>query len=212
MAILASYGFRTLPGGFSRHVAISLEARDRLQRMGYRAGVLRQVMGEEPGTLTTVIQFENAKSWAEATAKINTDKDWMAWYATAADAGVAEQTVSEMYSDIDPNFALAPYGAMKVFRNTQWRPLPGKAAGLMENITASLSHIKRHGGSPRILNCIEGAYPMTLGVSVGFESLSAAGAHFDALNADAAFQSYWTGVMANPTAQLVRTMTAELLD
>jgi hypothetical protein len=212
MGVLASYSFKTVPGGSSRHLAITLEGRDRLHKMGFRAGVLRPVMGAEAGMVATVIQFENAKAWGEGTKKITSDPDWMAWYGAAADEGVAEPVDSEMYLDVDPSFQPAAYGALKVFRNTQWLPLHGKAAGLMENITASLTHIKRHGGTPRVLQCIEGQHPMTLGVSVGFESLAAAGASLDAMNADPAFQAYWAGVMANPTAQLVRAMTTELID
>ena len=81
----------------------------------------------------------------------------------------------------------------------------------MEHIAASLPHLVRHGGSPRVLQCIEGHHPMTIGVSVGFESLAAAGAHLDTLNADADFQAYWADVMAHPTAHLVRSMTVELV-
>jgi len=212
MGVLASYGFKTVPGGFSRHLAITLEGRDRLQKMGFRAGVLRPVLGTEMGTVATVIQFENAKAWAEGTKKITSDPEWMAWYAAAADAGVAEQVVAEMYSDVDPAYKPGSYGALKAFRNTQWLPIQGKAGTLMEHIAASLPHIKRHGGSPRVMQCLDGAHPMTIAVSVGFESLGAAGAHLDALNADPAFQAYWAGVMANPTAQLVRAMTVELVD
>jgi hypothetical protein len=212
MGILASYAFKTVPGGLSRHLAITLEGRDRLRAMGFRAGVLRPVMGTEMGQVATVIQFDNAKAWSEGTAKINGDAGWRSWYMAAADEGVAEQVVAEMFTDLDPTYQPAAYGALKVFRNTQWLPLHGKAGGLMENVTASLAHIKRHGGAPRVLQCIEGHHPMTIGVSVGFESLAAAGAHLDALNADPAFQAHWTGVMANPTAQLVRAMTVELVD
>ena len=104
MGVVASYSYQTVPGGFSRHVAITMEGCERLRAMGFRAGVLRPVMGAEMGALATVIQFDNAAAWAQGTQKINADADWMAWYADVADEGVAEQVVAEMYTDVDPAY------------------------------------------------------------------------------------------------------------
>jgi hypothetical protein len=212
MGILASYVFKTIPGGFSRHVAIMLEGRDRLQKMGYRAGILRPVSGSESGALATVISYENAKAWAEGSTHINTDPDWMQFYAASADAGVAEQIEAALFSDVDPDFKPAAYGAQKVFRNTTWQPIPGKAAGLMESIQGFAPFIAKHGGSMRVMQCMEGTHPLTIGVSIGFDTLAAAGANLDSLNADPEFQAYWAGVMAHPTAHLVSAGTYQLVD
>ena len=211
MAMMASFQYRTLPGKFSRHIAVSLEARGRLQAMGYRVAVTRQLMGEHPGVLTTVMSFADGKSWMEASARIQEDSAWTAWYASVADEGVAEHVASALYADIDPQFSPAAPGVIKVARNSLWRPLPGKAAALMDSIKTACGHISRLGGMPRVLHCIEGRYPITRAVSIGFESLAAAGAFLDASNADAQFQAYWAEAMANPSGAIVASELVELM-
>lgn len=212
MSILASYAFKTLPGGFSRHLALTLEGRDRLQKMGYRTACLNAVVGADFGAMATVLSFETAKAWAEASHKVNSDPDWMKFYASFADEGVCEPIEGSVFSDTDPAYKPHAYGTLKVFRNTLWRAIPGHTAELMDNIESSLVHIKRHGGTPRVSQCVEGRNPMTISVSVGFESLAASGAHLDALNADAQFQAYWARIMAKPSAELVRAGTYEMMN
>lgn len=212
MAILASYAFKTLPGRFSRHLALMLEARDRLQKMGYRAACLNAVVGADFGAMATVLSFENAEAWAQASHKVNSDPEWQKFYAAFADEGVCEALEGAVFSDLDPAYKPQAYGTLKVFRNTLWRAIPGHTAELMTSIESSLVHIKRHGGTPRVSQCIEGNNPMTISVSVGFKDLAASGAHLDALNADTQFQAYWARVMAKPSAELVRAGTYEMMN
>lgn len=205
MAIVGLYRFRTLSGGLAAHIAQSLEGRERLRAMGYNANCLQPLMGQDVGSIATVINFPSVKDWAAAVTRINADAGWQQWYASAASSGVAEQTEAALLSDVDPSYQPPAPNTIGALSSTQWLPMPGKASLLMEHIQASLGHLTRLGGRARVMQSTEGANPMTILVTLAFPSLEALGAHRDAMNSDAKWQEYWAGVMANPSAQLVRS-------
>ncbi|WP_164157117.1 hypothetical protein [Sandarakinorhabdus rubra] len=205
MAIVGLYRFRTLSGGLAAHITQSLEGRERLRAMGYNANCLQPVMGQDVGSIATVINFASVKDWAAAVTRINADAGWRTWYAQAAGSGAAEQSEAALLADVDPAFQPPAPNTIGAVSSTQWLPMPGKAAQLMAHIQSSLAHLTRLGGRARVLQCTEGAHPMTIMVTLAFPSLEALGAHRDAMNSDANWQEYWAGVMANPSAQLVRS-------
>lgn len=207
MGVVSTHAFRTLPGGFSRHLEASEEARRRLQSLGLQAMTMIPINGSFSGQIVTVVNSADHREWAADTARVQSDPGWMQWYAGVADEGFAEEAESSVYVDIDPTFSPdtdRPLGALMA---TQWRPAPGRAADLIGHIEQAKPHIERLGGAPRILQCMSGAEPMTMLVSITFEDLAHLGEYNDKLAVDEQWQSFWTGVMANPSAALVRAGT-----
>jgi hypothetical protein len=75
----------------------------------------------------------------------------------------------------------------------------------MGHVMAAIPHITRMGGSARVLQSVIGAHPLTVLVNTGFADLDAYGAYADAIADDAEWQAFWMSVMADPTAELIRS-------
>jgi hypothetical protein len=57
----------------------------------------------------------------------------------------------------------------------------------------------------RVQQCMTGLHPMTVSFSTTFADLDHFGEYGDKLSADEQWQNFWMGVMADPTATLVRS-------
>ena len=110
-----------------------------------------------------------------------------------------------LLQDVDPNYQPNPDRPLAVIMATQWRAYPGRLMDFMGHVMESLAHVERLGGSPRVMQSVIGAHPMTTMVSVSFPDLDSYGAYGDALTGDQAWQDFWAGVMADPTAELIRS-------
>jgi len=55
------------------------------------------------------------------------------------------------------------------------------------------------------LQSVIGAHPMTVLVSVGIADLDAYGGYAEATATDEQWQAFWAGVLADPTADLIRS-------
>lgn len=207
MGVVSVYSFRTLPGGYARHVEAAEEARQRLQGLGVAAFTLTPLAGSFTGEIATVLNHADNASWAADMAKVQADEGWQEFYLRVMAEGFAEQTEASIYVDLDPTFVPAadrPLGAMVA---TQWRPMPGRAGDLLAHIEQAHPHIERLGGGFRAMNCMQGAEPMTMTVSITFEDLEHLAEYNDKLAVDEQFATYWAGIMANPSAALVRSGT-----
>jgi hypothetical protein len=133
------------------------------------------------------------------------DEAWQDFWGRAASGGSATQVESSLFSDVDPSFQPAADRPLGVVLATQWRAKPGRLVDFMANVATSIPHIERMGGTPRQMQCLIGAHPMTALITTTFADLDAYGEYSDTLATDDQWQGFWAGAMADPTADLLRT-------
>lgn len=205
MGVVSLSGFRTEPGRLADHTALAAEAVEHLQRLGMQAMNLQAIAGGDVGTIATVVNYADNAAYAAGFQAIMADDKWQEFWGRASGAGAAVQIESTLYSDVDANWQPSADRPLGVIMATQWRPRPGRLMDFMGHVMASLPHIERMGGAPRTMQSIIGAHPMTVLVTTSFADLDAYGAYADAIAGDEAWQAFWAGVMADPTADLIRS-------
>lgn len=204
MATITLSTFRSEPGRTVDHLALHMEAVERLRALGMAAVPMQPVAGSDVGTLSITISHANAAEWAANLGKLRTDADWQQFYMRAMAGGAATQTESSIFVDVDPDFDQAgrEFGCLLA---TQWRAVPGRGVDFMGKVAESMPIVQRHGGAPRAMQSIVGAHPMTTLVSTAFADLDAYGAYTDAISSDDEWLTFWAGAMSDPTADLIRT-------
>jgi hypothetical protein len=120
-------------------------------------------------------------------------------------ANVAAQVESSLFSDFDPSFQPDPDRPLGAVLAIQWRAKAGRFADFAQRVTDSVPHIERLGGRLRAMQSVIGVHPMTMLISIGFETLDGYGAYADTSAADAEWQAFWGGFMADPSADIVRS-------
>lgn len=205
MGVISLNGFKTEPGRLADHLAASMEALGLLRGLGAQAVVLQAIAGGDIGTIATSINYANNADYAASTQKIQADEKWQEFWIRAASEGSAMQVESSLLSDIDPNFQPDPGRPMGAVMATQWRAKPGRIADFVGKVMESYEHIERMGGTPRAMQSVVGAHPMTTMVAVTFEDLDAYGAYADETASDAQWQAFWADSMADPTADMIRS-------
>jgi hypothetical protein len=205
MAVVSLNRFRTEPGRLADHLSASAEALEHLHRLGLQAFNLQAIAGGDVGTITTVVNYADNAEYAAALQRIQGDGKWQEFWARAAAEASAVQVESSLFTDVDASFRPNPDRPLGVILATQWRPVPGRGMDFMGNVMTSFGHIARLGGAARALQSVIGAHPMTVLVSVGFADLDAYGAYADATAGDEQWQAFWAGVLADPTADLIRS-------
>jgi hypothetical protein len=205
MGVIALSGFRTEPGRLEDHVAAAAEAVEHLRRLGLQAVNLQAVAGGDVGTVATSINYADNTAYVKGLQAILGDEAWQDFWGRAASGGSATQVESSLFSDVDPSFQPAADRPLGVVLATQWRAKPGRLVDFMTNVATSIPHIERMGGTPRQMQCLIGAHPMTALITTTFADLDAYGEYSDTLATDDQWQDFWAGAMADPTADLLRT-------
>jgi hypothetical protein len=204
MAVVSLSSFRSEPGRNNEHMALHMEATERLHGMGIAAAPLQAVAGGDIGTLAMTVNHGSNADWVANLTKMQQDAGWQEFYGRAMDSGAATQVESSLFTDVDPNFEAADR-QLGVVLATQWSARPGRLMDFMAKVTESFAHIERMGGRPRAMQSVVGAHPMTTLVSTAFDDLDAYGAYADAVAADAAWQEFWLGALSDPTADMIRS-------
>lgn len=205
MSVVTITRFRTEPGRFADHLALHLEALQRLRGLGMQAIAMQPLAGGDVGSLVMSVNYDTTADYVSSLQKAQADSGWQEFYANAMASGAATQVEASIFNDLDPSFradASRPLGAVLGF---QWRARPGRMEDFIGNVMDSIPHIERLGGSGRQMQSAVGAHPMTMLTTVGFADLDAYGEYTDKLGTDAEFQAYWAEVMKDPTADLVRS-------
>jgi hypothetical protein len=205
MAVVSLSAFRTEPGRLADHLGAAAEALGHLRRLGFQAVNFQAVAGTDIGTISTSINYASNAAYATGMQQILADEQWQEFWGRASAGGAAVQVEGSLFVDVDPTFAAAADRPLGVVMATQWRPRPGRIMDFMGNVMGSFGHITRLGGAPRAMQSIIGAHPMTVLVTVGLADLDAYGAYADAIGSDEQWQAFWGGVMADPTADLIRS-------
>jgi hypothetical protein len=205
MGVIALSGFRTEPGRLEDHLAAAAEAVEHLRRLGLQAVNLQAVAGGDVGTVATSINYADNTAYVKGLQAILGDEAWQDFWGRAASGGSATQVESSLFSDVDPSFQPAADRPLGVVLATQWRAKPGRLVDFMTNVATSIPHIERMGGTPRQMQCLIGAHPMTALITTTFADLDAYGEYSDTLSTDDHWQDFWAGAMADPTADLLRT-------
>ena len=205
MAVATINRFRTLPGRLADHLAASAEATGHLNRLGVQSMTLQAVAGGDVGSIATLSQYASNADWAAAMGRVLADEQWQEFWGRVTADQPAEQVESSILSDVDPNFAPDPDRQVGVISATQWRAKPGRVADFMGSVITSVGHIQRLGGQARVMQSLIGQHPITTTVGLSFPDLDAYGAFTDAAGTDEEFQTYWAGVGADPTADIVRS-------
>lgn len=205
MAVVSLNGFRTEPGRLADHLTAAAEALQHLRRLGVQAVNLQPIAGSDVGTIATSINYASNADYAAASQRIMADATWQEFWGRVSANGSATQVESSLFTDVDASFQPSPDRPLGVILATQWRPRPGRIVDFMGNVIASMPHIARMGGLARAMQSLIGAHPMTVLVTTSFADLDAYGAYADATASDAQWQSFWAGVMADPTADLIRS-------
>jgi hypothetical protein len=205
MGVISLNGFKTEPGRLADHLAASMEALGLLRGLGAQAVVLQALAGGDIGTIATSINYADNADYATSMQKIQNDEKWQEFWVRAAAGASATQVESSLFTDVDPNFQPDPGRPMGAVMATQWRAKPGRIAEFVAKVMESYEHIQRMGGTPRALQSLIGAHPMTMLVAVTFENLDAYGAYADKTATDTGWQEFWAGAMADPTADMIRS-------
>ena len=205
MGVIALSGFHTEPGRLEDHLAAAAEAVEHLRRLGLQAVNLQAVAGGDVGTVATSINYADNTAYVKGLQAILGDEAWQDFWGRAASGGSATQVESSLFSDVDPSFQPAADRPLGVVLATQWRAKPGRLVDFMTNVATSIPHIERMGGTPRQMQCLIGAHPMTALITTTFADLDAYGEYSDTLATDDQWQGFWAGAMADPTADLLRT-------
>ncbi len=205
MAVASVTSFRTEPGRLGDHLALSVEALEHLRRLGMQAILIRCQSGADAGLIGMSVNHADNAEYARALETIAADEKWQEFWARAGNSGAASQVESSVYSDIDPGFSPAPDRPLGVLAAYQWRPKDGRFADFIGNVQTATPMLEGHGATVRTMQSLVGLHPMTVLVVTTFEDLAAYGAHADAVDGDADWQAFWAGVMADPTADLVRS-------
>jgi len=205
MGVISLNGFRTEPGRLADHLAATMEALGLLRGLGANAVVLQPLAGGDIGTIATSINYADNADYVTSVQKIQGDEKWQEFWMRAASGGSAVQVESSLFSDIDPSFQPDPDRPLGAVLATQWRAKPGRMADFVAKVVESHEHVQRMGGTPRALQSVIGTHPMTVMVVATFTDLDAYGAYADRTASDAAWQEFWAGAMADPTADMIRS-------
>lgn len=168
------------------------------------AMTLQPVAGTDVGTIGTVVNYASNADYAASYQKLMADEEFQAFWLRASAEGAATPAETSLYNDVDPDYQPnvdRPLGAMMA---TQWRAKDGRLADFMGKVIESVPHIERMGGTPRVMQSVIGALPMTVSIAVTFADLDAYGAYADTIAGDDQWQAFWAGAMADPTADMVR--------
>lgn len=204
MAVVSLAGFRSEPGRTEEHMALHMEATERLHGMGMAAAPLQPMVGGDIGTLVVSINHASNADWVANSKTLQADAGWQEFYRRAMGSGAATQVESSLFTDIDPAFQAADR-KLGVVLATQWRARPGRLMDFMAKVTESFAHVERMGGRPRAMQSVIGAHPMTTLVSTAFDDLDAYGAYADTIATDADWQEFWMGALSDPTADMIRS-------
>ena len=204
MAVLSLSGFKTEPGRLADHLAASEEAVGHLRRMGLAAMAVQAIAGTDIGTIATSINYENNAAYAAGMQKIVADESFTEFWARAAAGASAVQVESSLYSDVDPSFQPAADRPLGAILATQWRARPGRMEDFVANVIESIPHIERMGGVARPMQSLIGSHPLTMLVTTAFPDLDAYGAYADKTATDEQWQAFWSGVMSDPSADIIR--------
>lgn len=205
MAVLSLTGFKTEPGRLADHLAASEEAIGHLRRMGFAAIAVQPIAGTDIGTIATSINYENNAAYAAGMQTIVADEAFAEFWARAAAGAAAVQVESSLFSDVDASFQPDPNRPLGAILATQWRARPGRMNDFVGNVIDSMPHIERMGGKARAMQSLIGSHPLTMMVTTTFPDLDAYGAYADKNATDEQWQAFWSGVMSDPTADLIRS-------
>ncbi len=205
MGVVTLNGFATQPGRLADHMAHSAEAHGHLTRLGLQAATLQSVAGSDVGTIATIVNYANNAAHAAAVQQVGEDEAWGEfWMRVSADAA-AVPVESSIFQDIDTSYQPSADRPLGVILAVQWRAKPGRLADFVGHVMEAVPHIERMGGSVRTMQSLVGAHPMTVLVSTTFADMAGYGAYADATAGDEQWQTFWAGVMADPTADIVRS-------
>lgn len=205
MAVVSLSVFRTEPGRLADHMSAAAEALGHLRRLGLQAANLQAISGGDIGTITTSTNYASNADYAASFQRVMADEQWQEFWGRAASGGSAVQVESSLFTDLDPGFQPSPDRPLGVILATQWRPMPGRLMEFMGHVAAAMPHIARMGGLARTMQSLIGAHPMTVLVTTAFADMDAYGAYADKTASDQEWQEFWAGVMADPTAELIRS-------
>jgi hypothetical protein len=205
MGVISLNGFRTEPGRLADHLAASMEALGLLRGLGANAVLLQALAGGDIGTIATTINYADNADYVSSVQKIQGDEKWQEFWMRASSGGSAVQVESSLLTDVDAGFQPDPDRPLGAVLATQWRAKPGRMAEFVAKVLESHEHVQRMGGTPRALQSVIGAHPMTTMVVATFTDLDAYGAYADRAAGDAGWQDFWAGAMSDPTADMIRS-------
>jgi hypothetical protein len=205
MAVAAIYGFRTAPGKLADHLAGAAEGLGHLRRLGLQAINLQAIAGTDVGVIATSVNHASYADYAAGMRKVLGDEQWQEFWMRVNSDTAAVEVESSLFVDIDPTFQPSADRALGVLLGTQWRARPGRLMDFMGNVMTAIPHIERMGGQVRVMQSLIGLHPLTVLVTTAFTDLDDYGAYADKTATDEQWQSYWMGVMADPTADLIRS-------
>jgi len=205
MAVVSLAGFKTEPGKVFEHVGQMVEATTLLRGMGMAAVPMQAMAGTDVGTISMSVNFASNADYVAAAQTMQDNAGWQEFYTRAVAAKAAVQVENSIFVDADPNFQPDPSRPLGAILATQWRAKAGRMEDFIGNVMASGAHVERLGGRMRAMQSMIGAYPMTMLVTTAFASLADYGAYADRLAGDAEWQAFWTDVMKDPSADLVRS-------
>jgi len=166
---------------------------------------LQAIAGTDVGVITTSVNHASNADYAAGIQKVLADEQWQEFWLRVNSDTAAVEVESSLFVDIDTTFQPSPDRALGVLLGTQWRAKPGRLMEFMAHVMTAIPHIERMGGQVRVLQSLIGLHPLTVLVTTAFSDLDAYGAYADKTATDEQWQSYWMGVMADPTADLIRT-------
>jgi hypothetical protein len=187
------------------HMTSTAEAITHLRRLGLQAVAMQPIAGSDVGTISVSVNYANNADHVASVQQVQADSGWTDFWAKSSASAASTLVESSVFSDLDTTFQPSADRPLGVILATQWRARPGRLADFVANVMTSVPHMERMGGQARAMQSVVGAYPMTMLISTTFADLDAYGAYSDKLAGDEQWQAFWTGAMADPTADLIRS-------
>jgi len=186
-------------------MAATTEAVGHRRRMGLQSVALQPIAGTDIGQIiVATLHADNATHMASLQT-MQSDAEWQDFFSRVTLDPVAELVESSILSDPDPTYQPNADRPLGVVQTTQWRSFPGRAMEFAAHVETGAGHIARLGGHPRVLQTTIGLHPLSTLISVSFADLDAYGEYADKSAADEQFAGFMTEIIANPTADLIRS-------
>ena len=197
-------GSELLPSKLADHLAGAAEGLGHLRRLGLQAINLQAIAGTDVGVIATSVNHASNADYAAAMQTVLADEQWQEFWIRVNSDAAAVEVESSLFVDIDATFQPSADRARGCPRHTM-AGAAGAVDGPHGNVMTAIPHIERLGGKVRVMQSLIGLHPLTMLVTTAFTDLDAYGTYADKTATDEQWLAYWMGVMADPTADLIRS-------
>ena len=191
MALISLSGFEPVLGKVIEAVSLMKEAQEIINAQGGKAQVLSLARGGKQGSLSVVVENDDAAAYGAALDALNADTGWQSFMARAQAAQAAIPVRSVDYAEI-PGFErdFEDVASSRVIMATLGQIREGRGPDALEAIQGWKTLTEKHGGKCRALQSIA-SDPAFVTASISYyDSFTEWGKTIQALGADPEWQAF----------------------